>query len=268
MGLMQFLCNGIEKASDALNGRFSSLDEVLARVVRSAEFQAEEYLAKTDLYHKSYRKHLEEFLVHQLVLLCEAKSILRLHSAFEILGTRESVFGRNCEVLTDEQKRASRVYSAMRHEFGKRENSTTNYPAFHYAFRDALQGSTSISGMDSEERKYIGFNIFEEYHNIMPMVSKLDHEGIKSFYSDYEIKIHNMAFQRFETEEKRLSDESFQRYRESSSRRVVRCERSEESKTSIHLGWSAMVYDTYRSYDETMCCIRVTDISKDFSKLL
>ena len=206
--------------------------------------------------------------MHQLVLLCEAKSILRLHSALEILGTRDGVFGRDCEVLTDEQKRAARVYSAMRHEFDKRKDRESNYPMFHYAFRNALQDVISISIMDSDERKYLGFNIFEEYHKIMPTVLKLDHNGIKSFYSDYRIKIHDMAFQCFETEEKRLSDESFQRYRESSARRVIRVEPTygyrEEHRRSIRRDWATMIFDTYRSYDETMGYIRVTDISKDF----
>jgi hypothetical protein len=266
--MFQSLWNLMDRATDAFVGRFSSLDEVLKSVVESAEFRVDGFMHKECYCYHDYHKQLENFLVHQLVLLCEAKSILRVHSVLEILGNREFM-GQEVdrEVLTDEQKRAARVYSAMRHEFDKRKNSESDYPIFHYAFRSALQDMTSISGMDSEERKYLGFNIFEEYHKILPTVLELDHNGIKSFYSDYMVKIHNKAFHCFMTEEDRLAEESCQREQASFAGKIVRFKPTAERLESLRFDWRTMVYDTYRSDDITMSRIRLTDISKDFVKL-
>ena len=255
MGLMDFLGDCIiEMAqSDILNGRFTPLDEVLRSVVECAGYRVKQFLFKTGRNCSDYHRQLEIFLVHQLVMLCEAKSILHIHNKWQIYLERPS--------------RAIRVYAAMRHEFDKRKDSESYYPTFRYAFRDALPDITSISGMDFEERMHLGFNIFEEYHNILPTVSKfIDPTEFESFYSDYVVKIHDMAFQCFITEDDRLAEESCQREQASFAGEIVRFKPTAERLEEIHSDWRAMVYDTYRMYDTKMECVRVSDVSKDFDR--
>ena len=68
--MFQSLWNLMDRATDAFVGRFSSLDEVLKSVVESAEFRVDGFMHKECYCYYDYHKQLENFLVHQLVLLC------------------------------------------------------------------------------------------------------------------------------------------------------------------------------------------------------
>lgn len=253
MGLMDFLGDCIiEMAqSDILNGRFTPLDEVLRSVVECAGYRVDKFMHKECYCYYDYHKQLKNFLLQQLVLLCEAKSILRMHTEYEIDRELPS--------------HAVRVYAAMRHEFGKGMNSKYHYPMVHNEFGSAVRYKAGIECFD--QREYLGFDIFEEYRNILPIVSKfVDYHEFESFYSDYMVKIHDMVFQCFMVEKDRLAEESRQREQASFAGEVVRFKPTAERLEEIHSDWRAMVYDTYRMYDTKMECVRVSDVSKDFDR--
>lgn len=249
MGILQSLYNGLENVGAMLNGNFASFGEIIQSFVEGVRFDVGVFVK-----HRFYTepKRIENFLSHQMVMLCEAESILRLRSALEVHGRREGVFGTNHEVLDYVGQKAHVVFCAMRHELDKHLKNPSYFPTFMYVFRNALDDITSISAMEYEEQRHLGFKIIEEYSTIESKIEKLNHDGIKSFYYDYFSKLRNLTFQCLENEETQIMGEN-------GSIDVWR--------NRILPDWRELYRNTYSRYESRMVSVRLTDISKDYVKL-
>lgn len=250
MGMLQFLYNSVENVSDILNGRFTSFSEVVQGFVNEARLIVGEFVK-----HRFYKEpdRIANFLLHQMVLLSKAESILRLRSAFEILGNREDPFTgtTNYEVLSANRYRAYRVFSAMRYELNKYLEDLYYSPTFLFAFRNVLDRVNSVYEMECQEERYLGFKIIKEYSTVKSNIEGLVHEGIQSFYRDYISKIYNLAFECLEKEVILISSEKG----------------IDVWRDRTFPEWKELYNRIYSRYEISMRSAKVTDISKDFVKL-
>ena len=244
MGFLQFLRNGIDKTSDVINGRFVPFDEVLRIIVNGAKFRTQDFANMNAIYCSATPDEIKRFLLCQVVLFCEAKSILRIPSAYEYYN----------EYRGDTDIRADKVFQAMRVEFDKCKKNNDIMPLCHFAFHKALVNINAMPYDLKCERKYIGFNVMEEYSSVLSSIANCNHDGIVAFFKSYIPVIERKAFECFDA----LAHLS-------PSQRTSR--KSAYDKETVYDNWVKLINDTFLFYKREICSARLTDISKDFAGL-
>lgn len=169
MGLFQSLKNGLDRVGDTLNGRSRGLWDIYADIIRDIEIGVGEFTDKYGNQFSQQINYLHAFLTRQMAYLCEAESILRCYSAYEVFREHKA------------DSRTFRIYSAMQYEIEKKGQKAEFHDILYLSLCTIRNEHTYKKG----EKLYLGYDIASEYFDMRDEIKDMDHSHLVDYYQDY-----------------------------------------------------------------------------------